>query len=249
MKALIVVPTYNERENIALLIERIFALAIDVRVVVADDNSPDGTANVVRSLQDKYPHLKLILRPKKMGLGRAYLDSFRQVLKDYDDVDAVFSMDADFSHKPEYVPEMLKTLEHCDLVIGSRYTAGGGLQNWPLFRILLSRFANAYAQLITMVPFTDLTSGFHCFRAKTLTRILEYPIAADGYAFLVELKYLACKEGFVVREFPIIFEDRRRGESKISKRVIFESMLVPWRCFFDRFFCFYRRSENEIKES
>ncbi len=244
-KALIVIPTYNERENITRLLPSIQVLetpyAIDILVV--DSDSPDETGKVVDEMRTRMKNLYVYHQPKKLGLGKAYLDGFKymreQIPTQYD---VVITMDADFSHHPRYLPEMLAKLRDHDLVVGSRYIPGGGFENWPAQRICLSRFANLYAKMLTGVPLNDLTSGFHCFRREALRRILKFKIMmkAEGYAFLIELKFLARKEGFRMAEVPIIFCDRTVGASKISKRVILESALIPWKCLYDRFWHAYR---------
>lgn len=238
-RALIVIPTYNEKDNIAEMIQTIQGVTVrgySVEILVVDSNSPDGTGALLDDLKKSVSNLHVYHQPQKLGLGRAYLDGFKHIentLK-LDDSDAVITMDADFSHHPRYLPAMLEGLENHQLVVGSRYVPGGRLENWPTNRKILSRFANFYAQTLTGVPFRDLTSGFHCFRYSALKRVLKYKgvIKADGYAFLIELKYFAVYERFKVTEIPIVFSDRTKGQSKISEKVIFESALIPWKCLF-----------------
>lgn len=225
MRPVIVIPTYNERENIQDIIAAIRAenpnSAPDVLVV--DSASPDGTADAVLNIQKHDPSLHLFRQNAKLGLGKAYLDGIRWALER--PYDCIVTMDADFSHHPRYLHAFFRAIETHDLVIGSRYILGGELKNWPASRKFLSRFANWYARTLMGLPFTDLTSGFHCFRAELLRKILRYHIHTEGYAFLMELKALAILQGARFREIPIIFSDRTKGDSKISKRVILESML------------------------
>ncbi len=234
--ALIVIPTYNERENIEELVGAVNSLSrpFSVDILVVDSNSPDGTGALLEKMKSRIPNLFVYHQPKKMGLGRAYLDGFRHVASLPNSYDALITMDADFSHNPRYVPMMLEKLNGHDLVVGSRYAAGGGLENWPRQRKWLSEFANNYARFLSGVPLHDLTSGFHCFKTEALKTVLKHKISSDGYAFLIELKFLAMREGFKIFEIPIIFGGRTKGASKISKRVILESALIPWKCLWDR---------------
>lgn len=225
MKALIVTPTYNEAKNIALLHQLIRSECAETRpdILVVDSASPDGTAQVVRQLQQSDPYLFLLEQKAKLGLGRAYVDGMTWALsKDYD---CLITMDADLSHHPRYVNGIIHASENHDLVIGSRYTRGGRLEDWPKYRLFLSRFANGYARTLTGLPFEDLTSGFQCFRMTLLKKLLRYNIHTEGYAFLVELKFLSILQHATFKELPIVFTDRTHGTTKISKRVIFESMM------------------------
>lgn len=225
----ILVPTYNERENIKYLVEEIAKNALPVRVLVIDDNSPDGTADVVRSLQQEYPWVSLLLRIKKEGLGAAYRDGMERVLKD-PEMRRIMTMDADGSHPVESIRAMLEASEKHDLVIGSRYVRGGGIEDWERWRLLLSTGGNWYARLITGMPVHDMTAGFMCFRADLLRKIDMSHLRASGYAFLMELKYTAVRRLHArVVEVPIIFKTRREGESKISHHIIREGLLTPWR--------------------
>jgi len=239
-KALVVIPTYNERENVQEIIDGIQAQKTPwvIHVLVVDSNSPDGTGALLDELSRVKTGLWVYHQSAKLGLGRAYLDGFEYMAKNMPETyDAVVTMDADFSHHPRYLPQMLDKLDQFDLVVGSRYVAGGRLENWPRHRKWVSRAANFYATTLTGVPLKDLTAGFHCFRREALRRVLKFKtmIAAEGYAFLIELKFLSFKEGFRIAEIPIVFSDRTKGASKISKRVIFESALIPWKCLYDRF--------------
>ncbi|MFA5167172.1 MAG: polyprenol monophosphomannose synthase [Candidatus Omnitrophota bacterium] len=225
MKVLIVTPTYNEAKNIVLLHQLVRSECVETKpdILVVDSASPDGTARVVRQLQQSDPNLFLLEQKAKLGLGRAYLDGMTWALaKDYD---CLITMDADISHHPKYINELIHASKEHELVIGSRYAKGGKLENWPRYRLFLSQFANGYARILTGLPFHDLTSGFQCFRISLLRKILRYNIHTEGYAFLVELKFLSILQQATFEEIPIIFTDRTYGDSKISKRVIGESML------------------------
>lgn len=239
MKALVVIPTYNEAENIVEMVQAIRALTTShtIDILVVDSNSPDGTGKRLEEMKAQVPGLNVFHQPRKLGLGRAYLDGFRHIFEQWPGCyDAVLTMDADFSHNPRYLPVVLGKLEQCDLVVGSRYIEGGRLENWPQRRKWLSRFANGYAKTLAGVNLNDLTSGFHCFRIAALEKVLQHKISAEGYAFLIELKVFADAEGFRIEEVPIVFADRTKGDSKISKKVIFESAIVCWKIFFQRLF-------------
>ncbi|MDD5217237.1 MAG: polyprenol monophosphomannose synthase [Candidatus Omnitrophica bacterium] len=234
MKTIIVIPTYNEHDNIRELIPCIRketqGLALDMLVV--DSASPDRTADAVREIQKEDRGVFLLEQPKKLGLGKAYLDGVDWVLQH--SYDCMIMMDADFSHHPKYLREIVKGLETHDLVIGSRYIPCGGLQDWPVHRIGLSRFANWYARTLTGLPFSDLTAGFAGYRTDLLRRIVRYRIHAEGYAFTIEMKHLAILQGARALEIPIVFTDRTKGDSKISKRVILESVFFCLKRFFQR---------------
>lgn len=226
-KTVILLPTYNERENIKLLIPEIFALQSDVHILVLDDNSPDGTAKEVRSLMGSYPSLGILERPGKEGLGVAYRAGIEHVLKD-PEVVFVITMDADGSHAPEYLGAMREAGEHKGLVIGSRYTKGGGIERWEPWRQFLSRWGNFYARTVTRLPIKDMTAGFMHIHAAALRTLDLSQLRASGYAFLMELKFLLHKTGAGVGEVPIIFRSRREGESKISHHIIREGLKTPW---------------------
>lgn len=228
MKDVIILPTYNERENIANIIPQIFSLLPEIHILVADDNSPDGTADEVKALQGKYPRLSLISRQKKEGLGRAYIHAFSHVLKE-DNVRSVIMMDADLSHQPKYLPEMLdKSIKH-SVVIGSRYTSGGGTVGWELWRRLLSYWGNFYCRTITRMPINDCTAGYNVIHADLLRKIDFTKMDMSGYAFIMELKYLLHKAGATFHEVPIYFVNRVGGESKMSSHIINEGILAPWK--------------------
>jgi dolichol-phosphate mannosyltransferase len=246
-KALIVIPTYNERENIQEMVPMIFDVKAPgwaLEVLVVDSNSPDGTGQILEEMKARFPGLRVFHQAKKLGLGKAYLDGFKYMEESLGGAyDAVITMDADFSHHPRYLPPLLAKLDDADLVVGSRYIRGGRLENWPWDRKVLSRFANFYAKTLTGVPVHDLTAGFHCFRRETLRKVLKLQdlfIDAEGYAFLIELKFLTTYLGYRVGEIPIIFADRTKGQSKISERVILESSLIPWKCLGNRIGLWFR---------
>lgn len=227
MKSIVVVPTYNERENVRALLPLILATAPDFEVLVVDDASPDGTAAVVEDLARGNPRVHLLRRGGKFGLGSAYVEGFRRAL----DLGAelVFQMDADFSHDPKYLPDFLEAIETSDLVIGSRYVSGVNVINWPMSRLILSYSANLYTRIITGLPIRDCTGGFKCFRRAVLEGIDFGTARSDGYAFQIELNYRAQRKGYRIREIPIVFVDRLQGTSKMSKAIIWEAIWMVWR--------------------
>ena len=227
-KTVVLIPTYNERENINLLVPEICTLQPDLHVLVIDDNSPDHTGDAVRELMKKYPQISLLSREGKEGLGAAYKAGMSKVLQD-PDVAAVITMDADGSHAAEYLAALRAKGETYGLVIGSRYVKGGGIEAWERWRYLLSSWGNRYARLVTRLPIRDMTAGFMYIRTDALRDIDFSHMRASGYAFLMELKYLLTKklEGRVA-EVPIVFKARRGGESKISRHIIGEGLRTPW---------------------
>ncbi|MBD3320195.1 MAG: glycosyltransferase [Chitinivibrionales bacterium] len=227
-KALIVIPTYNESDNIGLLVPEIYKVVPNVEVLVVDDSSPDGTANCVKALSEKYSGVHLLSRGKKQGLGKAYISGFRWALER--GYEYIFEMDADFSHDPAYLPDFLAAIRENDLVLGSRYKNGVNVINWPMSRLMLSYCANMiFTRIIAGLPFTDSTGGFKCFRKKVLQSLNLNKIGSSGYSFQIEVNYLAWKKGFRIAEIPIIFTDRKRGESKMSTRIIREAMILLWK--------------------
>ncbi len=218
MKVTIILPTYNERENIKELIPRIFEIFkkenINGNLIVVDDNSPDNTAEEVGNLSKQYP-ITLIERKKKLGIGSAYITGFKKALEGNSDI--IFEMDADLSHNPEYIPEFLRNLKENDLVIGSRYIPGGGIENWNLYRRSVSKGANILARLLTSLDIRDITSGYRAYKSNVLRKIDLNSIKSNGYAFQLEILFKTKKEGFKIMEIPIIFTERRRGSSKLSK--------------------------------
>jgi len=219
---LIIIPTYNERENIGLLLPEIKKNVPDAHVLIVDDGSPDGTSAFVKGMG--YDWVFVLDRLKKEGLGRAYVAGFAWALaKRYE---YIFEMDADFSHDPAYLPHFLEAIKTSDLVIGSRYKCGVNVVNWPMSRLLLSYFANMYARLVTGIPVRDCTGGFKCFRRKVLESLNFKSIGSSGYSFQIEVNFNAWKKGFAIKEIPIVFTDRKRGTSKMSGGIIREAFVV-----------------------
>lgn len=228
MNVLIVVPTYNERDNLPLLVRGVLARP-GYRMLIVDDGSPDGTGALADSLSAQYPgRVEVMHRTGQRGLGRSYIDGLRHALTQTD-VDLICQMDADLSHNPEYLPALTHAAATADVVVGSRYMNGVSVVNWPLHRIFLSTFANRYIRAITGLSTSDCTSGFRCWRRDALARLPLDRMVSDGYAFLVEMLFDAMGAGCSIAEVPIIFVERRQGQSKLSSRVMLESMLMPWR--------------------
>lgn len=221
MKSMIILPTYNEREGLERMVAALLDLPEGHYVTIVDDNSPDGTGAVADSLAAANPRVSVIHRPRKMGLGTAYLDGFRYALSR--DIDFIFEMDADFSHHPKYLAEMLEAAKDADLVIGSRYIEGVRVNGWRFRRLLLSKFANMYASYMIIVPVWDFTSGFKCFRRRVLEAIDFGRIRSDGYSFQIEMTTLAYRLGFRVKEVPILFAERESGASKMSRHIVREA--------------------------
>lgn len=227
-RALVIVPTYNERFNIARLIPAILAQHPSLEVLVVDDGSPDGTGAIVDKIAATDGRVHVIHRAGKMGLGTAYITGFRWALERK--YDLVFEMDADFSHNPERLPEFLEAIREADLVLGSRYQDGHvNVVNWPMSRLFLSYGANIYARAVTGLPIFDATGGFKCFRRNVLESIDLSSIKSNGYAFQIEMSFRAWKRGFRLVEIPIVFVDRTEGESKMSKRIVREAVWMVWR--------------------
>lgn len=227
MKTLVIIPTYNEKDNISKVIPLVLKQDPDIEVLVVDDNSPDGTGKIVEELQISNPRIKLIRREKKSGLGTAYLAGFKYALEN--GYNYIFEMDSDFSHDPSYIPDFLKAIEDSDLVLGSRYIKGVNVVNWPITRLLLSYFANVYARWVTGLPLKDSTGGFKCFKREVLEKIGLDKIHSNGYAFQIEMSFRAWRKGFKIKEIPIIFVDRRAGESKMSKKIVREAIWMVWK--------------------
>jgi dolichol-phosphate mannosyltransferase len=224
---LIIIPTYNEKENIGLIIPEIKALLPDAHILVVDDNSPDGTSGFVKELGAKHSGIFVLDRPKKEGLGKAYVSGFGWALaRSYE---FIFEMDADFSHDPKYLPDFLSAIRDNDLVIGSRYIRGVNVVNWPMSRLLLSYFGNLFARIVTGVPVLDCTAGFKCFRRRVLETIRLDKIDSSGYSFQVEVNYLVWRNKFRIAEIPIVFTDRKRGVSKMSTKIIREALILIWK--------------------
>ena len=227
-RALVIVPTYNERFNIARLIPAILAQDPSLEVLVVDDASPDGTGGIVDSIAANNPRVHVIHREGKLGLGTAYIEGFRWALERK--YDLVFEMDADFSHNPELLPEFLQMIKEADVVLGSRYQEGRvNVVNWPMSRLFLSYAANIYARAVTGLPISDTTGGFKCFRRNVLESIDLNSVKSNGYAFQIEMSFRAWKRGFRLIEIPIIFVDRTEGVSKMSKKIVREAVWMVWR--------------------
>jgi dolichol-phosphate mannosyltransferase len=227
-RALVIVPTFNERENITRLIGSILEQDPRLEILVVDDGSPDGTGDIVEGVMQHEPRLHILRRPRKMGLGTAYIAGFRWALQE--GYDLVFEMDADFSHDPAHLTQFLGAIEGADLVLGSRYRNGKvTVVNWPIKRLLLSYFANVYARVVTGLPLWDATGGFKCFRRKVLEAIDLSHIRSNGYAFQIEMSFRAWRKHFKIVEIPIVFVDRTEGQSKMSRAIVREAIWMVWR--------------------
>jgi dolichol-phosphate mannosyltransferase len=224
---LIIVPTYDEQKNLQPLVQEILAQSERLEVLVIDDASPDGTGEIADALANDEERVHVIHRPAKLGLGTAYIDGFRFALEH--NYQLVFEMDADFSHDPRHLPEFLELADDFDVVIGSRYTRGVTVVNWPMGRLLLSWLANAYARTVTGLPLNDLTSGFKCYRRKVLETIDLDRIHSTGYAFQIETVFRADRAGFRLVEIPIVFVDRNVGSSKMNRSIVWEAIWMVWR--------------------
>lgn len=231
MRDVIIIPTYNERENINALLQTIFVSFPDVHVLVVDDSSPDQTALEVKRMQAKIPNLDLFVRPKKEGLGKAYIAAFKKVLAE-GNVRSLCIMDADFSHSARYLEGMFSLAREVDVVVGSRYVKGGGVRNYSLPRRIISTLASMYCRILFRLPIRDYTSGFICIKASLLAKVDWKKIGSSDFAFLIELKYFLWKKGGRFKEFPIILENRREGRSKIGTQVAREGLVLPWRLLF-----------------
>jgi dolichol-phosphate mannosyltransferase len=227
MEKLVIIPTYNEVENIDVLLERLLALPHGLDVLVVDDGSPDGTADHVKAWQAKSPRVHLLQRPGKMGLGSAYRDGFRYALAN--GAEYIFEMDADFSHDPDAIGDFLEAAKDADIVLGSRYLHGVTVVNWPLSRLILSYSANVYTRIITGMPLADATGGFKCFRRRALEGIHLDRVKTEGYGFQIEMSFRCWKRGFRIKEIPIVFVDRRAGVSKMNKRIVYEAAWMVWK--------------------
>ncbi|NOX89512.1 MAG: polyprenol monophosphomannose synthase [Calditrichaeota bacterium] len=226
-KAVVVIPTYNEALNVERLVLEIHKHVPEISVLFVDDSSPDGTGEIIKKIMEKDPRVLLLERKVKDGLGRAYIAGFKVALEK--GFEYIFEMDADFSHDPKEIPNFLREIESHDLVIGSRYIKGVNVINWPLERLLLSYFANVYTRVVTGIPIKDCTGGFKCFRRKVLESIDFDRIRSNGYAFQIELNFKTWKKGFRIKEIPIIFVDRVYGESKLSKKIMWEAVFLVWK--------------------
>jgi len=228
MRSLVIIPTYNEKENIKIVIEKLRALKIDLDILIIDDNSPDNTAVIVRETQKTMPNLHLIERPGKLGLGTAYVMGFKWALER--DYQYILEMDADLSHNPEDVPRLIKECEKgSDLVIGSRYCNGVNVINWPIKRLILSYGANKYTRVVTGLPVKDATAGFKCFHRRVLAAIDLTRLKSSGYSFQIEMNFRVWKKGFKLAEIPIIFIERSEGKSKMSRGIVYEAVFMVWK--------------------
>lgn len=231
MSAVIVVPTYNEKDNLPPLLKKIFDLKIfDLKVLVIDDNSPDRTGAIADELAKQFS-VKVIHRPSKLGLGMAYIEAFKEVLLE-SDAEYIFEMDADLSHDPAVIPQFLEKIKDCDLVLGSRYIVGGRIENWDFTRRLVSRAGNFYARIVLGLPYRDLTGGYKCYRRKVIEALDLDKLSSVGYNFQIETTYLAHKKGFKICEIPITFTERKSGVSKFNLGIILESF---WKVLLFRF--------------
>jgi len=225
-RMLVVVPTYNERTNVSQVVPAVLAQDPCIEVLVVDDNSPDGTGQIADQLASDDARVHVLHRGGKEGLGKAYIAGFRWALER--GYDLVFEMDADFSHDPRFLPKLIEAVQDADLVIGSRYKTGVNVINWPISRLLLSLGANQYARWVTGLPLTDSTGGFKCFRRRVLEAIPLDRVRSNGYAFQIEMSFLAWKRGFRLKEIPIVFTDRVEGQSKMNKKIVREAVWMVW---------------------
>lgn len=233
-KTIVIIPTYNESQNVQKMMEALRSVSADLSILVVDDNSPDGTAQVVEKKQQEDNKIHLLKRLGKLGLGTAYVEGFRYALEN--EFDFVFEMDCDFSHDPKDIPLMLEAAQNSDLVIGSRYVGGIRIVNWPLRRLLLSSFASWYTRFLTGMPLSDGMGGFKCFTRQALQALNFDNVFSGGYSFQMELNYRLWAKGKKIVEVPIIFYERRDGESKMDFRVIFEAVLAPFKLRLGRLF-------------
>jgi len=228
VESVILIPTYNEKENIATVIDKLNTLNLDLDILVIDDNSPDGTAQIVKELQKSNKRLFIIERPGKLGLGTAYVKGFHWALeKGYQ---YILEMDADLSHNPDDVPRLIEACKNgADLAVGSRYSEGVNVVNWPIKRLLLSYGANKYTRIVTGLPVKDATAGFKCFNQEVLKAIDLSKVKSSGYSFQIEMNFRAWKKGFKITEVPIIFIERSEGLSKMSKNIVYEAVFMVWK--------------------
>jgi dolichol-phosphate mannosyltransferase len=227
MESLVIIPTINERENLEKLIPVVLEVEEGIEVLVVDDNSSDGTGELVDEFGRKTGRVHALHRPARMGFGSAYIDGFRYALEKTD-AKYIFEMDADFSHDPKYLPDFIEAIQDADLVVGSRYLNGISIVNWPLNRLIISKVGNWYARTITGLPFTDLTAGYKCFRRELLEQLDLDSIHSEGYSFQIEMNYMVWKRGFRIKEIPIIFMERTIGESKITYKIVREAVWRVW---------------------
>lgn len=229
-KTLVIVPTYNERENLPALADRLLQLPIPVDLLVVDDNSPDGTGKLADELAANHPSIHVLHRSEKNGLGRAYIAGFQWALdRDYE---FIMEMDGDFSHDPAEIPNFIKAAQEADLVLGSRYSNGIRVINWPLQRLMLSMGAALYVKLVTGMPVNDPTGGFKCFRRRALKSIDLQAVRSNGYSFQIEMTHKIWRQGMRIAEVPIVFTDRFQGSSKMSRKIVYEAIWITWSLWF-----------------
>lgn len=233
-KSLVIIPTYNEMDNLPKLIPDVLSQDNSIDILIVDDNSPDGTAKFVEDLALQNSRIHILKRESKMGLGTAYIAGFRHALKN--NYDFIFEMDADFSHNPNELKNFLNAIKENDLVLGSRYINGVRVLNWPMRRLLLSFFASVYTRIITGMPIRDATGGFKCFRRKVLEAINLNKVKSNGYSFQIEMTFKAYAKGFKIKEIPIVFIDRVKGKSKMSKKIVREAVTMVWKLRLQNFF-------------
>jgi dolichol-phosphate mannosyltransferase len=227
MKTLVIIPTYNESENIEKIVPLVLEKDRSIHVLIVDDNSPDGTGRIADQMASQDDRIFVIHRENKSGLGTAYIAGFKFALgKGFD---LIFEMDCDFSHDPKYIVDFLEAVKDADLVLGSRYIRGVNVINWPMSRLLLSYYANVYSRLVTGLRVKDATGGFKCFRREVLEAIDLDRVKSNGYSFQIEMSFRAWKKGFRIREIPIVFEDRKVGQSKMSKKIVREAVWMVWK--------------------
>ena len=233
-RGLVIIPTYNEIDNVPTLIDAVLTVDDRIDILFVDDGSPDGTGDYIEERMASEPRVNLIRRPRKMGLGTAYIRGFQYAIENGYKV--ALEMDADFSHDPATIPTFLREIEDADPVIGSRYIRGVNVVNWPMSRLLLSYFANVYSRIVSGMPLRDGTGGFKCFRTDVLRKIDLSKIRSNGYSFQIEMNFLVWNMGGVIREIPIVFVDRRSGVSKMSKAIVREAVWLVWKLRFARMF-------------
>lgn len=226
-RTLVVIPTYNEKENLPRLAERLLSLPVAVDLLVVDDNSPDGTGRIADELSAEHPQIHVLHRNRKDGLGRAYIAGFKWAMER--DFDFVFELDGDFSHDPDEIPAFLEAAKNADCVLGTRYKGGIRVINWPLSRLMLSRAAGIYVQMVTGMPFTDPTGGYKCFRRSALEALRLDEIESNGYSFQIELTHRLWRQGMRIEEVPIVFTDRVKGHSKMSGHIVREAVIMVLR--------------------
>ena len=232
MKTIIIIPTYNEIENLRPLLTQIFSYAPEIDILIVDDNSPDGTGKLADEIRIENPQVNVLHRPGKQGLGTAYIAGFKYAIEHR--YDAAFEMDADFSHDPRHLPDFLTAIENADLVIGSRYIPGGDTPNWSMLRRLISGGGNIFARLVLGIPVYDCTAGYRCYRREVIESIDLDTIQSQGYAFQVEMAYRVMQKGFKIVETPIVFMDRRVGKSKMSRKIVIEGFTYVLKARFSK---------------